>query len=215
MTNILITIAFTVIFSYLCGSVMFAVIVSKVIYKKDVREMGSGNAGTSNTIRNFGKAAGIIAFFGDMLKGTLAVVSSCFFGRYMHIPQQEIVFIAFLSFIAVLMGHTLPIFFGFRGGKGVATGLGCIIAIAPPVAPVVLLVFFIVFFTTRIFSIGSIIGVATFPFFYTVYLWIYDTPTVPKTALSVIVTGLIIFMHRENIKRLLAGTEPKYTKKKS
>ncbi len=192
------------IISYLVGSISFGIIYSKLKYKDDIRNYGSGNSGMTNTIRTFGKKSGFIVFIGDFLKGFLMVFLA---GILTHSAICQ----ALAGFFVVL-GHIFPIFFKFKGGKGVATSGGIILAIEPIILPFMLTVFIIILFTTKYMSLASVAMGVLYPLFTIIKVFIVNESTanaMPKIILSVIVGALVIFMHRSNIKRLIAGTENK------
>ncbi len=190
------------VFSYLIGSISPSVIISKVFYKKDIRRSGSGNAGATNTLRVFGKKAGIAVFIIDFLKGIIAVVIAKklvnFFGAdYICIPVA--------GFFAQL-GHIFPIFFGFKGGKGVATAAGCVMAVMPLTACILLAVFAVTVIITKTVSLASGICAAVYP------LLAYFLTENNKTVLFIYAaccSALIIIKHFENYARLLDGKENK------
>lgn len=200
---------------YLLGSVNFAVLVSTRLYSKDVRTMGSGNAGMTNVLRNFGKKGAALTMAGDTGKGILAV----FCGRLLMmllVPGTEGLFGgtlygAYIAGLFTVIGHTFPIFFGFKGGKGIATTLGVILALEPLVALILLAIFLVIVKIGKMVSLGSVLGIM----FYPVLTWVWCTflthdPVVFCTVCSFIITALIVWMHRSNVKRILSGTEYKF-----
>ncbi len=189
--------------AYLLGSVPSAVWVGKVFFGIDVREYGSGNAGATNTFRVLGPKAGVPVLIMDITKGWLAVQLATFFGDYMPATQQFINFKLTLG-VAALLGHIFPVFAGFRGGKGVATLLGILWGVNPPAAVVCLVVFLIVFFTTRYVSLGSIAASLAFPV--VVMLGLNETVT-SMNVFAVAVPILVLVTHQKNIERLLKRTE--------
>jgi glycerol-3-phosphate acyltransferase PlsY len=192
--------------AYLLGSIPTAVWVGKWFYGKDIRNEGSGNAGATNTIRVLGIKAGIPVILVDVFKGYLAV----FLMRYFLPEGVEADIRIYLEIIAgfmAIIGHTLPVFAGFRGGKGVGTLLGVGIALYPVAVWVPVAVFVLVFLGTGYVSLGSILGTLVFPF--VVFFFLHETNP-GLIALSVAAPLLIMWTHRKNIKRLLAGKENRF-----
>ena len=171
--NWVIMLIIALVVSYLIGSINFALIVSKIFVKKDVRKMGSGNAGMTNVIRTVGIVPGIITFVGDFGKGLAAPLIAKFL-LFPYIAENAPDFIAnfltpeygvyFCGFLCII-GHAYPIFFGFRGGKGVSTSIAVLFCINWIVAAFVLTTFLVLFLITKIISIGSVLGAVEFPIF--------------------------------------------------
>ncbi len=218
--------------SYLLGSLSFAVIVSKGIYKKDIRTFGSGNAGMTNVLRTFGKKAAVLTITGDVLKGAISVLvarmmftssqflpeainSFSIFGREFHYSQNLYMEIAiYLAVAGSFIGHIYPCFFNFKGGKGVSVVAGSLIAATPITLCLALSIFFIIVFTTKIVSLGSIIGSSSYFFITLAYFWITKTVSVPNLIASIAFPSIIVWTHRANIKRLMNGTEYRFGKDK-
>jgi glycerol-3-phosphate acyltransferase PlsY len=197
-TNVL-----TLIAAYLLGAIPSAVWIGQAFYGIDVRKFGSGNAGASNTFRILGKKAGIPVLIMDIMKGWSAVNLVYLAGNF---PQGSERFIDFqiCCGIAALLGHIFPVYVGFRGGKGVATLLGIIIAIHPYTALICMAVFLIVFFTVRIISVSSMMAGITFPF---VMFLVFQPPFICLKIFSVAVAVMVIVTHKKNIGRLMRGEE--------
>ena len=200
--------------AYLLGSVDFGIIVSKLLYKDDIRTHGSGNAGATNILRTFGWTGAILTALGDIAKSAIAVTLV----RWMvtnatGVPELGAC-AAYVSGLFAVFGHLWPIWFKFKGGKGVATAGGAILATAPLVVLVLAAVFAIMVITTRIVSLSSITVAALYPVLTFLYsMWRgYDVGF--TTVCALIMGGLVIWMHRENIKRLRNGTEYKFGQKK-
>ena len=188
------------IIAYLLGNVATSYIVSKVFGKIDIREYGSGNAGSTNVLRVLGAKAAVIAFSGDVLKGTAAVL----IGRYIGGSYGEI-----LAGIFVIAGHNWPVFLGGKGGKGIATTIGLMLPIDPLMVVLILIVGIIVIITTRYVSLASITGVTIYPI-----AMIVTKKPAEYIAFSLILSAIAIYRHRANIERLLKGTESKFGQKK-
>ena len=199
--------------AYLLGSVDFGIIVSKFIYHDDIRNHGSGNAGTTNILRTFGKKAAAMTVIGDIGKGVVATI----LGRLLletFCGQQFGAYGAYLAAFCAVCGHLWPVWFGFKGGKGVATATGAILATAPAVVLPLAVVFFGVAFTSKMVSLSSITAAALYPVFTALYSWYKGYNVLFTTCCAAVMAALVIWMHRENIKRLRNGTEYKFGQKK-
>ena len=199
-----------VLAAYLLGSIPSSVWIGKIFYGIDVREHGSGNAGTTNTIRILGYKAGIPVFVIDALKGWFAVfLTKIVFGYFPTIEMPE--YMSFVAAVAVVLGHIFPIFAGFRGGKGVATLLGVGFGLIPIPALIALGIFMVVLFSFGYVSLASITAAVTLPF--VTYFFVMPEHIL-LLLLTVAVAIFVPITHRQNIKRLLDGTENKFLKKK-
>ena len=190
------TFAAVLIFAYLLGSVPNGLIFGKLIWKKDLRKFGSGNIGATNAWRSLGKPAGILIFAADFLKGAIAVLIA---GHFVGSPISMV----FAGLFAII-GHTFTIFLKFRGGKGVATGLGVIAMLMPKVTVIVFAIWLIIVLLTRYVSLGSIVSAALVP----IFAYLFDCPA-EFIFLGLIAAAFIIFRHKSNIIRLKDGTENK------
>lgn len=202
--------------AYLLGSLDFGIIVSTVFYRKDIRTVGSGNAGMTNILRTFGKGAAAVTLAGDMLKGVGAVLLA----KYLFSGLSDVspMYCAYVAAIGALLGHLFPLYFGFKGGKGVSVAAGTIIGIQPLLVLPLILVFLAVVFFTRIVSLSSIIVAALYPVVTLIYYTVWgdgaSNPLV-NTLFAAFMGGLVIWMHRSNIARLRAGTEYRFGEKKA
>ena len=193
--------------AYLIGSIPFGYLIVRLSEGGDVRETGSGGTGATNVTRRLGRAAGFLTLSLDALKGAVAVLLALWYAA----PEQTINWWVAASALAVVVGHIFPVWLGFRGGKGVATGLGVFLLLAPTATLFAALVFLVVVWRTRFVSLGSITACAALPL--GVWLWRMLTPQASgATAAPLLLTALtgsafIIYMHRANIARLLNGTE--------
>lgn len=195
-----------IIAPYLLGSLNFAIIISKTKYKSDIRNYGSGNAGATNMMRTFGKSAAGLTFLGDALK---AFVSGLL--GYALLGALG----AYIAGIFCILGHMFPLYYKFKGGKGVVTAAISILMCNPIVFVILLLIFVIIVAGTKYISLGSVMCVLMYPFILNAMdLWLNKTPS-PFVLFALFTSALVIFMHRENIKRLLAGKENKFSFKKS
>ena len=203
-----VTLAIVAVVAFLLGSIPFGVIVGRVGYHADPRDGGSGSIGMTNMARMFGVKAAVITFIGDVAKGALAVG----FGRLMlaHTAlgatwQTDLLLV--LAVLCSIFGHVFCPWLGFKGGKGISTGLGSILVAFPPVALTILAVFLVVALATKRISAGSICAAIAFPIASAVIYWQHWTIII--TALVVCIA--VVFAHRGNVKRLLNGTEPKFS----
>jgi len=198
---------FNTIFAYLVGSIPTAVWYGKVFHGIDVRQHGSGNAGATNSLRTLGKKAGIIVLIVDFLKGFLAVKATNLFSTETDSN------LSLIMGLAVIMGHIFPIFAQFRGGKGVATAMGVLVATFPWAALGCVLVFIIVVFATKYVSFASLLGTLAFPIQLIFNFW-NDNADKYAIGFALMIFIILVVMHRENIERLLKGTESKFGVKK-
>jgi acyl phosphate:glycerol-3-phosphate acyltransferase len=215
---ITIEIILLVLLAYLTGSFPSAVWVGKFFYNTDVREYGSGNAGATNTFRVLGKGAGIPVLFMDVLKGWLSVNYVCFISN-VDVLSPELFFENQLAFgIAAVVGHLFPVYTGFRGGKGIATMLGLLIALQPLAALFSFIVFVIVFLISKYVSLASIIASFAFSIFtllglsfiggsFEIYMLRSINSSLNLFAIFVPILSLIT--HQKNIERLIRGEETK------
>ena len=201
---------FPVILAYLLGSIPTAVWVGKRFYNIDVRKEGSGNAGATNTIRVLGLKAGIPVLIIDVLKGYAAVALAPLVASLISEETLSATLIL-ASAAAVVLGHTFPLFAGFKGGKGVATLLGVGIGLFPAASLTVVLIFTIILILTHYVSLGSIIASISFPF---LVIFVFHSPGIVYSGLAIGVAVFIPFTHRKNIVRLIKGTESKISFKK-
>ena len=194
------------IVAYLIGSINFSVILSKKMAGFDVREKGSGNAGTTNMLRSVGKKAAAITLICDILKGVVAILIAMFAGKILANSNSSL--LVQIAGISVILGHTFPIFFKFKGGKGVATSLGVLIMSNWQIGLICLVFALVLIILTKMVSVGSIAAAILYP---VLTLFIPQNYIVPGNYIiySVILAVLIVFNHRENVKRLLSGTENK------
>ena len=182
-----------IIIAYLLGNISTSTIVAKRMYNVDIRTQGSGNPGSTNVLRTLGKKAGAITFAGDLLKGLVAVLIARMIARFTGVDETTA---AYLAVVAVVAGHNWPVFLGFKGGKGVATSLGAMIGMNP-----------VIVFITKYVSLGSVVGIASSP------LFMIATSNKKGILVTLFLTASAIYTHRENIKRLLNGTERKIGQK--
>ncbi|RKY83306.1 acyl-phosphate glycerol 3-phosphate acyltransferase [candidate division KSB1 bacterium] len=203
----MLTLIVIVLLSYLVGSIPTSIIVGKILRGIDIREYGSGNAGATNTFRVLGWKAGVFVIAVDIGKGIFAtlVISKL---NLTGVPLLASTLLQIIAGVSAVCGHIWTVFAGFRGGKGVSTAAGMIIALYPIAFLICIAIFTIVLFTTRYVSVSSMIAAVSLPIVFVVLQQIGHQPvSSPLLVLSLIMAGLIIFTHRANIRRLLNGTE--------
>ncbi len=204
------------IIAYLLGSISFSIIISKKVAGFDVREKGSGNAGTTNVLRSVGKSAALLTLIGDILKGVVAILVAILAGKI--VKNLDNALLVQIAGVCVILGHTFPVFFKFKGGKGIATSLGVLLMTNWQIGLICLVYALILIALTRMVSVGSLVAALLFP---VLVLFINQNYIVPTGSdnwsyliYSIIISALIIFNHRENIKRINEGTENKISFKK-
>ena len=201
------------IIAYLVGSISSSVIISKKMAGFDVREKGSGNAGTTNVLRSVGKKAALITLICDIFKGVVAIAIAVLVGTIAKTEAIDDAVLVQVASVAVILGHTFPIFFGFKGGKGVATSLGVILLLNWKVGLICLVFAISLMALTRMVSLGSISAAILFPIL-----------AIPFQAgfivegnyfiFAIIMAFIVIFNHRSNLKRIFNGTENRLSFKK-
>ena len=209
--NILLAAGLAALAAYLMGSINFAVLVSRIYAKDDVRRHGSGNAGMTNMLRTYGVGPAFFTGVGDFSKGALAVLVGRMIFQQLGVTAMDG---GFVGAAFVLLGHLYPIFFHFKGGKGVLTSCGVILLLNPIVFCILIGVYVPLAFITRIVSLASILGAITFPFATYFVLRFQGRPYVFDTVFAAAAAALVVYMHRGNIKRLLNGTEARFGEKK-
>ena len=201
------------IVAYLIGSISFSVIFSKKMAGFDVREKGSGNAGATNMLRSVGKKAAVLTLLCDALKGVVAIIFAIIVGAIAK--ESDKALLVQIAGILVVIGHTYPVFFGFKGGKGVATALGVLLMTNWKIGLICLVFALVIMALTRIVSAGSVVAAVLFP---VLVLFMHTNYTISEGSsyfvYSIILAVIVLFNHRSNIKRILSGTENKLSFKK-
>lgn len=197
--------------SYLLGSVPWGLIAARS-RGIDIRKHGSGNIGATNVLRVVGKPWGIAVFVLDALKGFVAVRLAIWWAHSAG-AADYIEFYAILAAAACVVGHSFPVWLGFKGGKGVATSAGALFGIVPIAASVIFAVWLIVFQTTRYVSLASILAALALPLTVAVLVWLHLTQGLVLLYFTTAMTALVVWRHRSNIARILNGTEPRFTRK--
>ena len=200
------------VIAYLIGSMSFSVIISKKMAGFDVREKGSGNAGSTNVLRTVGKKAAAITLLCDVLKGVVSIGIAIIIGKLWKEVDKEL--LLQIAGIAVVIGHTFPIFFGFKGGKGVATSLGVLLMSNWQIGLICLVFALVLMALTKMVSLGSCGAAVLFPVLTLFINENYTVLTEGKSGrvyfvYSVILAVIVLYNHRSNIKRMLDGTENK------
>lgn len=219
MLKLIIAGVISIIISYLLGSCNSAIITVRLLKHEDIREHGSKNAGLTNTLRCYGKIPALITLIGDLSKGIVAVlISRLIFTLIVGENNFDLQTIGYISGIAAIIGHIFPIYYGFKGGKGVLVSSSILIVIDPLTFVIIIPFFLIITLITRYVSVGSISAAVFYPIL--TFVLHYLVEKVPlnlciiHTCLVSVTSILLIYMHRENIKRLKNGTENKFGKKK-
>lgn len=223
-----------IVSSYILGSVSFAIIVTKQFDKKDIRSEGSGNAGTTNVLRTVGKTAGALTMLGDVVKGMAAVGLGIFIFRIFNDSSYsldaDVCIGSYVASLFVILGHMFPVFFQFKGGKGVATALGVMLISDIRVCAAVLITFIIVSIISKRVSAGSVCGAIMYAVSNFVFVYFCDYHTeenimsgytqftalrfIVVMVLSVMISSAVVIKHKSNIARIFNGTEPKFSIKK-
>lgn len=204
------------VIAYLIGSINFSIILSKKMAGFDIREKGSGNAGTTNMLRSVGKKAEVITLICDILKGVVSILIAVLAGKI--IKNLDNALLVQLAGIFVIIGHTFPVFFKFKGGKGIATALGVLLMINWQIGLICLIFALVLMALTKMVSVGSIAAAILFP----ILVAFIDQNYIVQTSnsnwsylvFSIIVALLVIFNHRANVQRILNGTENRLSFKK-
>lgn len=220
--NIVLTIlcyASAVIIPYLLSGVNTAIIVTKIKSGEDIRKLGSGNAGLTNTLRTQGKLAALFVLLGDILKGVISIIAVSLIFRFVlgidtYSCAEGFTWVNYMAGIFAVLGHIFPIYYGFKGGKGILVTFSTMLAINWIPALILLGIFGIIVAITRYVSLGSIIAAACYPV--AVYIFSMmnnDGAAILNLLLSAFIGFMLIFMHRANIKRLIAHNEKKLGQK--
>ncbi len=203
-----------ILFAYIFGSTPTSIIVSKLVYKADIRDHGSGNAGATNVFRTFGWKPALFVTLVDVFKGWLPAYIAG------HLNSDSILFgsnpdaLMIIAGFAAVLGHTYTVFAGFKGGKGVGTLAGMLIALFPIALPICLLVFILTLVTTGIVSLGSMLAATALPITLFIIEGLNPDAQISLTlrVFALLIPTFIIFTHRSNIKRMMEGTENRFEK---
>ncbi|HUO59682.1 MAG TPA: glycerol-3-phosphate 1-O-acyltransferase PlsY [Candidatus Acidoferrales bacterium] len=209
------TYIFVAVFAYLLGSIPFGYLLVRSFTGTDVRSVGSGNIGATNVARTGRKGLAISTLFLDAAKGYLAVALVPTLVRHIHADaaKEDLLLLSALAALFAIIGHMFTFWLKFKGGKGVATGFGVFLALAPVAVGIVMIFFFFIFAVTRYVSLSSIVASGVFPLVF----WATERTrmTPPIFVASAIAAFLIVYRHKENIHRLVTGTEHRFGAKKA
>ena len=222
---LILTLLLPAVISYLLGSCNSAIIVVKLLKHEDIREHGSKNAGLTNTLRCYGKVPALLTLIGDLAKGVVAVLISLQIAKLLMGADFESVHalvdkrtIGYISGLFSIIGHIFPLYYGFKGGKGVLVSCSILLVIDPVTFCIVIPFFIIVVAISRYVSLGSILSAAVYPIItFCVHMFVYNVGierALIHTGLVLCTSILLIYMHRSNIQRLRNGTENKFGSKK-
>ena len=195
-----------IITGYLLGAIPFGVIIGKLVRGIDVREHGSGSMGMTNVMRTVGAKAGLIVLIADVLKGAGAVALA--WAIFYSEPDSTVYWGQMAGGVAAVIGHSWPVYIGFRGGRGISTAFGAILVISWPIGLICLAAFLLMVAIFRYISLGSISGASALVIAMVVSYTCYSGP-IAYLSFALVVAVIVIFRHRANIKRLLSKTEPK------
>lgn len=206
---IILWLAVAAILSYLIGSLNYSIITSEVFAGIDIRSKGSGNAGSTNMLRSFGWKAGVITLLTDFMKAFVATLATRLLFT-MYLPAYATLGTAVSGFFCAL-GHCFPLYFGFKGGKGVAVGAIMILMTDPRCFAFALAAFLVSVLLTRYVSLGSTMGAVSFPISYALILGLDSTKSIVTFVFTVVLTVMVLVLHRKNFVRIFKGTESKLT----
>lgn len=196
------------VLAYFIGSISFSVIFSRKFAGFDVRDKGSKNAGSTNVLRTAGTKLAILTLLCDILKGIIAIVIAIIASKIWK--DVDVTILKYMAGFFAILGHTFPIFFEFRGGKGVATALGVLITLDWKIGLICLIFALVIIIFTKMVSVGSILAAVLFPIL-TIFMTEFNLAII---LISILIALLVIFNHRENLKRIKNGTENKISFKK-
>lgn len=219
--KIILTVVSAAAIGYLLGSINSAITVVRLLKHEDVRKVGSGNAGLTNTLRCYGKFCALLTLIGDLSKGVIAVLLSRDLLARLLIggEPQSYYFIGYVAGLFAILGHVFPLYYGFKGGKGVLVGVSVFLVLDWRVFCILIGIFVVILLLSRYVSLASIIATGCAPFVTVIsqYIRWEDFPLwqlLLHFGITAVMASMIIWMHRSNIQRLRAGTENKFGKKK-
>jgi glycerol-3-phosphate acyltransferase PlsY len=197
---------------YLFGSVPTGYLIARAA-GIDIRTQGSGNIGATNVLRTIGKKYGYTVFLGDALKGFIAVLVGAWMARQLEPNRVAADWFRVLAALTAVLGHAFPVWLGFRGGKGVATSAGAMIALAPLATLLALLIWLTVFEATRYVSLASLAAAVALPVLIGIFLKFHFMGSIPIFALAVLLAVIVCWRHRSNMVRLVRGEEQRFTRR--
>ncbi len=220
--KMILTVVLAAVIGYLLGSINSAITVVRLLKHEDVRKVGSGNAGLTNTLRCYGKFCALLTLIGDLSKGVIAVLLTRDLLAHFLIggEPQSYYFIGYVAGLFAILGHVFPLYYGFKGGKGVLVGVSVFLVLDWRVFCILIGIFAVILLISRYVSLASIIATGCAPFVTVISQYIrWENFPLWQMALHFVLTAImasiIIWMHRSNIQRLRAGTENKFGKKKA
>lgn len=206
------------VFGYFLGSLNFSIIIVRIMKGKDIRTMGSKNAGLTNTYRCCGATCAILTLIGDLCKGVFAVSLSKMVATALNAgfkPDNDTLYIGFIAGFFAIIGHVFPIYYHFKGGKGVLVGVSSFLVIEPRVFLALIIIFAVILALSKYVSVSSVIATAYCPLAVLLMSWIVDGCSFGRSflymALCLPMAAMVIYMHRTNIERLKNGTESKFS----
>ncbi len=202
----MLTVIFSGVIAYLLGSINTSIIVSKLFGSGDIRNHGSGNAGATNTLRVLGKKAAALVMIGDGLKGFLAVIIARWLSRLFSAGD----IVSYVAAVCVMLGHVFPVFFGFKGGKGIMTSIAVIFTLSPVIGAVLVFVFVIIVAIFNYISLASVVSSICYPILVLIFYW----GDIAFLVSAIIMGAIAVIKHKSNIVRLVNGNESKFIKKK-
>lgn len=216
---IILAIVIAAALGYLLGSLNSAILTVRLLKHEDVRQFGSGNAGLTNTLRCFGKLCALFTLIGDLAKGVIAVLLSRVIANALTDGIADLYMIGAIAGIFAIIGHVFPLYYGFKGGKGVLVGVSIFLVLDWRVFCILIGIFAVILLATKYVSLASMIGAACCPPLTFAMQYFADrTYTVPQIVIHfvemLVMAVMVIYMHRENIQRLRNGTERKFGEKK-
>lgn len=200
----MLAIIISAIVAYLLGSINSSIIISKLFSQSDIRNHGSGNAGATNTLRVLGKKAAALVVIGDGLKGVLAVLAA----RYVAHALSEGSAAEYIAAVFVVIGHVFPVFFGFRGGKGIMTSIAVVFTLSPSIGAILVVIFVVLVLLFNYISLASVISALCFP----ILVLIMESGDILYMVCALIIAIIAVVKHHTNIARLVKGTENKFIK---
>ncbi len=210
------------VFGYFLGSLNFSIIIVRIMKGKDIRTMGSKNAGLTNTYRCCGASCAVLTLIGDLCKGVFAVSLSKFVAAALEAgfkPDNDTLYIGFIAGFFAIIGHVFPIYYHFKGGKGVLVGVSAFLVIEPRVFLALIIIFAVMLALSKYVSVSSVIATAYAPLAILLMSWLVDGCSFGRSFLYMILclpmAAMVIYMHRSNIERLRNGTESKFSFKRT
>lgn len=208
------TLILSLLAGYLLGSLNISIIIGK-LKGDDIRNHGSGNAGATNSLRVYGKKIAALVLLGDALKAVIAVFIGMLIAKIMGVDAEGVTFSKFLAGFGAVLGHNFPLYFGFKGGKGIITSVAFIFTVDPLSGAIILISGVLIIAVTRYVSLGSVVGASLYPVCVIVANIGKESPTKPYyIALSLVLGFLAVYRHKANLKRLIEGNESKLGQKK-